>query len=142
MAAKHPFMVATAIGLLLYGTGCLVFGTAIGREHPEIARFMRPPLFNLAASYKNGLVLGFEVGMDREHVITLAQKGGFEPDPACWGDDRAGGVALYHRDEVRRQMRGHDRWCLRRENTYLDLRFAADRLAEAGVTYITNNYIT
>ncbi len=43
----------------------------IGRQRPEVASLFRPLLFNFAASYEDGHVLNFRIGLTRDELMRV-----------------------------------------------------------------------
>jgi|SRR4051812_11586548 len=137
MAVKSLGLAVTgAIGL--YACLCLFTAPWLGRSRPELARFLRPPLFNFDHSYGSGSVLGLSIGMTKGAAAEALGRQNMQIDPACWGDNRAGGTASYSSTEARGRLLKEDDWCLTRGRTWLRAIFRNNALRTVVVRYVTS----
>ena len=111
---------------LLLGTASLAFVAAlliwiavsrfanpreIGRTDPRRAANYMPLLRNFDETYTTGTVLGIAMGASLTESIKRAELEGFEVDPGCWGDNRAGQASLYQRSELQSIMLKQSKLC-------------------------------
>ncbi|MDB5691069.1 MAG: hypothetical protein JWO81_132 [Alphaproteobacteria bacterium] len=141
MAAKSvSLIVAGTLGV--YACLCLFAAPWIGRSRPEVARFLRPPLFNFDHSYGSGSVLGIPVGLTKAAVVETVTRQKMQIDPACWGDNRAGGIALYSAADARDHLLKEDDWCFTRGRTSVRMIFSGNQLRTVIVRYVTTELAT
>ena len=117
---------------------------AIGRTDPRRAASYQLPSFNFSETYTDGEVLGIAIGSTRAEAIEAAECAGFTVSPSGWGDNRAGGAALYSRPDLRRVMSRqqhlnyHD---VSDSKRGLIISFRGDRVSSIKVYYINSEAV-
>ena len=112
---------------------------AIGRTDPKRAAHYRLPWFNFSETYTDGQVFGVSIGSTKEEAIEAATRAGFIVEPSGWGENRAGGAALYEEAELLATMRRQpylNFYDPKDTQRGMTISFRANRVASVDVFYI------
>lgn len=126
---------------ILYGATSFIAAGDIGRSNPSLASLFRPIWFNFNETYVDGQAMGFAIGTGKDEVIAAVFENGYEVQPSCWGDNRAGGESLYTRNELIDAMQSRDAICIGADRTSIILRFSEATLRSVEVTFVRNELI-
>lgn len=67
---RHSVAIGLMVFLALYAVlSVSPIRLAVGRKHPDFASLLSPPYFNFLATYDDGSVLDFHIGMSRIDLV-------------------------------------------------------------------------
>lgn len=121
----------------------IVSAKHVGRSSPRIASLLKPPLFNFDATYRNGQVLVFRVGMSKREMQELIDRERrLEVDPSCWNEPLASGASSYTRGEIAEAIERNSVSCIRYKGEgLLIIKTTGDAISEIQSSYIRNELI-
>ena len=133
-ASTRAVIGASALALfVVYAAICVSpLKTALGRQHPGIASLLAPPAFNFGATYTDGEVLDFRVGMSRLQLAEMLEKryatrsvlGGYCADPLA--TQKSPAEVRIDGSDAYRTLIGRNSICLSILDSRVGMTFALD----------------
>jgi hypothetical protein len=135
-------IMALAVSILYCGVALSPARKAIGRNHPGIAAFLSPPLFNFSETYTSGNVRGFAIGMSKTDVLRTLGKnfaGQALILPGCVGKRADAYISTEKAVELPSQLTTTDRLCVypKSSREILEIEFHFDLVSRISATYVT-----